>query len=71
MARITNPETLATQQEIRLHIAMTIATLKAMDAAVRRDYRSSVVNLSTEARAQAMRLVEMADTYKGKPRGDV
>lgn len=66
MAKIKDPAAQEARQEILQHITMTIATLKAMDAAVRRDYRSSVINLSSEARAQAMRLAEMAEAFKEK-----
>lgn len=64
MAKITNPEALEAQQAIRQHIAMTIATLKAVDMAARRDYRKSMGNLAYEAYLQGGDLVTMVEAFK-------
>lgn len=56
MAKITNPEALEAQAAIRQHIAMTIATLKAVDMATRRDYRRSMKSLAFEVTEQAVAL---------------
>ena len=67
MAKITNRETLELQQDIRQHIALQIATLKAMDMAVRRDYRNSIVTMANENLEQARILGSMADVFKSSP----
>lgn len=64
MAKITNPETLEAQQEIRQHIAMMIATLRAIDAAVRRDYRNSASNIALDLYDQAEDLQRMSIDYQ-------
>lgn len=67
MAKITNPATLQAQQELRQQIALTIATLKAVDMAVRRDYRPSVKRLADEAEEQANLLYQMALLFEDMP----
>lgn len=67
MAKITNRETLEAQQEIRQHIAMMIATLKAADMAMRRDYRNTVVNFAVEIQDHALQFEDMASKFKGMP----
>lgn len=67
MAKITNPATLQAQQELRQQVALTIATLKAVDMAVRRDYRPSVKRLADEAEEQASLLYQMALLFEDMP----
>lgn len=67
MAKITNPETIEKQRELRQHIAMMIATLKAADMAMRRDYRNTVVNLAVETQDHAFQFEFMASEFKAAP----